>query len=253
VKTSRSFVRRGLLATVLGVGLVGVFASAASAHVTISPGEAPADGYVVLTVAFGHGCEDSPTTQLRIQMPEDIPEVAPSLEPDWTVEKVTETLDEPIDMGEGETLTERVSEVVYTANTPVPNGYYASMDMSVKLPNTPDETIYFPVIQTCESGETAWIEIPVEGEEEPEHPAPGIALTEATGGHGGGGGDEADAEAEEAVAEADAAAGDAVADEAAADSDSDDSSSNTLAIVALVVGALGVILGGVAFASSRKA
>jgi hypothetical protein len=44
-----------------------------------------------------------------------------------------------------------------------------------------------------------------------------------------------------------------VADEAAADSDSDDSSSNTLAIVALVVGALGVILGGVAFATSRKA
>ena len=48
------------------------------------------------------------------------------------------------------------------------------------------ETLYFPVIQTCEEGEAAWIEIPAEGEdgEELESPAPSITLTEAEeGGH----------------------------------------------------------------------
>ena len=49
----------------------------------------------------------------------------------------------------------------------------------MKLPDKPGETIYFPVVQTCESGEVAWIEIPEEGADEPEHPAPGITLTAA--------------------------------------------------------------------------
>ena len=57
----------------------------------------------------------------------------------------------------------------------------------MKVPDTPGETILFPVIQTCEGGaSTEWIQPTVEGEEEPEHPAPAITLTEAEGdGHGG--------------------------------------------------------------------
>ena len=60
--------------------------------------------------------------------------------------------------------------------------------LSVQVPDTPGETILFPVIQTCEGGAvTEWIQPTVEGEEEPEHPAPAITLTEAEGdGHGGG-------------------------------------------------------------------
>ena len=37
--------------------------------------------------------------------------------------------------------------------------------------------IRFPVIQTCEQGELAWIEIPAEGAAEPEHPAPTLKIT----------------------------------------------------------------------------
>ena len=52
-------------------------------------------------------------------------------------------------------------------------------------PRTPPaQTLYFPTIQTCESGETAWIEIPAEGQdpEELESPAPGVEVVAASRG-----------------------------------------------------------------------
>jgi uncharacterized protein len=39
--------------------------------------------------------------------------------------------------------------------------------------------LYFPAIQTCAEGVTRWIEIPAEGQAEPESPAPGVELTAA--------------------------------------------------------------------------
>jgi uncharacterized protein YcnI len=54
------------------------------------------------------------------------------------------------------------------------------------LPEAAGETVYFPLVQTCEVGESAWIEIPAEGQDSEELalPAPSITLTEATaGGH----------------------------------------------------------------------
>jgi uncharacterized protein YcnI len=240
---------RSLAMVVLTAAVVGLWAGAASAHVTASPGEAPADGYTVQTFALGHGCEDSPTTQIKIQMPESIPQVAPSVNVNWDVEKVMETLDEPLDTGEGEALTERVSEVVYTAKTPLPDGLRDSFELSMKMPDTPDETLYFPVVQVCETGETAWIEIPEEGAtEEPEHPAPAVTITAAEGdGHGGG---EDAAEDEAATVDAELAA-DGADEQATSDSD-DDSSSNTLAIVAIVIGVVALVVGGVGLARAGK-
>jgi copper transport protein len=51
--------------------------------------------------------------------------------------------------------------------------------MSVHVPEAVGSTMLFPVIQECEEGETAWIEETVEGEDEPEHPAPSIRLMAA--------------------------------------------------------------------------
>jgi hypothetical protein len=49
-------------------------------------------------------------------------------------------------------------------------------DITFTAPGTPGD-ISFPVIQTCQQGETAWIEPIVEGAAEPEHPAPTIKVT----------------------------------------------------------------------------
>ena len=149
----------------------------AAAHVSIEEDEVAAGSSAIVTFAFSHGCEGSPTTQVRIQMPESIPTVAPTINANWDVEKVTETLDAPIEGAHGEQITERVSEVVYTARTPVEDGFRDTFELSVTIPeDAAGQTIYFPTIQTCEAGETAWIEIPAEGQDpdELESPAPGV-------------------------------------------------------------------------------
>jgi uncharacterized protein YcnI len=166
-----------------GGGLAVALSTSASAHVSIQEDEVVAGSSTIVTFAFSHGCEGSPTTQVRIQMPESIPAVAPTINANWDVEKVTETLDTPIEGAHGEQITERVSEVVYTARTPVEDGFRDTFELSLTVPeDAVGQTIYFPTIQTCEAGESAWIEIPAEGQdpEELESAAPGIIVVAAT-------------------------------------------------------------------------
>lgn len=60
--------------------------SLASAHVGVSPDELVAGDHGVLTFSFSHGCEDSPTTALRITMPDGLASVAPTLDGDWNIQ-----------------------------------------------------------------------------------------------------------------------------------------------------------------------
>ncbi|MFV0307719.1 MAG: YcnI family protein [Desertimonas sp.] len=192
----RSFLRRLLVATpVVGIAAAAMAAGSVSAHVSIVEQEAAAGSYSILTFGVPHGCDGSATTTVRIQMPESINAVTPTRNALYEVEKVMEALDTPIEGSHGEEITERVSEVVYTAITPLPDGYRDSFELSLQIPaDAPvDEMLYFPVVQTCEVGETAWIELPGDDGAEPEHPAPGILVTAAADdGHDHDHGDEAD-------------------------------------------------------------
>ncbi|WP_341926128.1 YcnI family protein [Nocardioides psychrotolerans] len=224
--TRRTLARLGAplgAATLLTLGLAGP----ASAHVTITPSDTAAGAYTVLTVSNGHGCEGSPTTELTISMPEEINAVTPTRNPLYDVTKQMQTLDEPITDVHGNTITERVESVVYTAKAALPEGYRDAFELSLQLPETPGETLVFPVIQTCEEGETPWVEVPTEGQdpEELERPAPTVTITEAT-----------DEEiAEPAAVEAE---------------DADDS--DMLGYAGVGVGALGLLVGGTALARSRR-
>lgn len=46
-------------------------------------------------------------------------------------------------------------------------------------PDRPDETLYVPIVQICEKGESRWIEIPAAGQKSDDlkEPAPAIRLT----------------------------------------------------------------------------
>jgi uncharacterized protein YcnI len=184
-------IRLGATALTTSGLIVLASAGAASAHVGIVEDEVEAGTTALITFQFSHGCDGSPTTAVRIQMPESIPTVAPTINANWDVTKTMEVLDAPIEGGHGEQITERVAEVVYTARTPVADGFRDVFVLSVAIPeDAAGSTIYFPTIQTCESGETAWIEIPAEGQDHDdlESPAPGVAVVE------GGGDDDGHAE-----------------------------------------------------------
>ena len=197
---------------------------AASAHVTVTPSGTAAGSYTVLTFAFSHGCEGSPTTAIAIDIPESIASVSPTLNPNYTIEKVADG--------------DRTSQVVYTAITPVQDGYRDTIELSLQLPeDAAGETLAFPVLQTCEVGETNWNQVAEEGEEEPESPAPVIVVTEATGdGHGHG------AATEEAASDDHGDGHAEGAEETAATSDDSDTVARVLGIGGLVVGVVGIVL-----------
>ncbi|MCL3837343.1 YcnI family protein [Aeromicrobium duanguangcaii] len=209
--------------------LVVAAAGAASAHVSVTPSSTAAGSYAVLTFSVGHGCGTSPTTRLAVQLPEQVLSVTPTVNPNWTVEKTMEKLESPASDGHGSEQTERVAEVVYTARTPLADGLRDTIALQLPLPEKEGEKLVFPVIQTCEEGETAWTQTYEEGQDEPESPAPFVVTTAAEGdGHGHG-----DAKAQEEPAEA-------------------GTGSDTLGWAGVALGALGLVAGGVALGRTRN-
>lgn len=169
---------------VAAAALVAFAAVPAFAHVSVTPDTTAAGSSAVLTFSVGHGCEGSPTTRLEIAMPEQVFQVTPTRNALWTVMKVTEQLEEAVTDIHGNEITERISQVVYTAKIPLPEGYRDTVELSLTLPDAEGETVAFPVVQTCLKGETGWIETPAEGQdpEKLDRPAPSFAITAATGG-----------------------------------------------------------------------
>lgn len=124
----------------------------------------------------------SPTTKVAIQIPQGITAATPTINPNWSVTKVMKDLKDPITDSEGDKLTERVDQVVYTAKTPLPDGYRDTLAIQLKLPDdAAGQTLVFPTVQTCQQGETAWIQVPAKGQnpEELDAPAPSLKVTAA--------------------------------------------------------------------------
>jgi uncharacterized protein YcnI len=267
---------RARLSTVAlsAMACLALLAAPAAAHVTANPSQGPSGSYFFTEFSVGHGCDGSPTTAVSVQIPPGVVSVTPEVEPGWEIETVTGPYDEPVEL-HGEEITEGVVEVTWTGG-PLPDERLTRFGLSMKLPEgDPGETLYFPVVQQCSDGETRWIQIPEEGGEEPDEPAPGIVLTAASGGHGD---EAADADGEDSADAEPAANAGAAGDEAAADAGAADDPAATetgagaadgaalvsaaepvregtdpLAVVALVVGALALVLGAVALMTRRRA
>ncbi|MBF0815884.1 DUF1775 domain-containing protein [Microbacterium paludicola] len=157
----------------LAAGLVLAAPLAASAHVTVTPDAPVAGGYDVLTFAFGHGCDGSPTTALQIDMPDGLDSVTPTIEPGWSID---------VQRDEQNGL---VSQVTYTADEPVADDRRATIELSVKYAEDAADTLAFPVEQVCAEGSTSWSELVAEGEDphSVDHPAPTVTLGVAAAGH----------------------------------------------------------------------
>ncbi|MCW5953346.1 MAG: YcnI family protein [Propionibacteriaceae bacterium] len=222
--------RKGLLAVATAAAAAALalgLPTAAWAHVGVSGSSTAAGSSTLLTFAFSHGCGDSPTTRVAIQIPEGINAVAPSVNPGWTVEKVTASLDTPVADAHGNQANERVSQVVYTAKEPVPDGLRDAFVLSLTLPeDAAGRTLAFPTVQSCTVGENAWIELPAEGQDphDLESPAPTLSVTEAVASDHGAGHETTAAGAEQ----------------------------NPLILVTLMVATLGLLTGGLALVQGRR-
>lgn len=168
-------------ATGIGAALLLSVAVGAAAHVGVTPDKTSANSYALLSFAIPHGCEDSSTTKVAITLPTELNDAQPTVNPNWTVEKVSEQLAEPKKLPDGSSITKRTSQIVYTAKAPLAHELRDVLVLSVKLPDTPGSTLYFPTLQSCEIGQTDWSEIAQEGQDPHalEAPAPSVTVTDA--------------------------------------------------------------------------
>lgn len=149
----------------------------AVAHITIDPVQGPANSYFRAAFRVPHGCKGSPTTRVRIRIPEGVLSVKAQVKPAWTIEIVRSKLATPIDDGHGGKITEVVSEVSWSGGR-LDDAHFDEFGLVMRLPDRPDATLYFPIVQECLDGVHRWIEIPAAGRSASDYrePAPALRL-----------------------------------------------------------------------------
>jgi len=168
---------------VILVGAIVLAASPASAHISLETKQAAIGSSYKAVFAVPHGCKGSPTTRIRVQIPEGVIAVKPMPKAGWNVEAVTGKYTAEYDY-HGTKLSEGVKEVVWSGGK-LPDHNYDEFVISTFLTAglKPDSTLYFPVVQECEQGISRWIDIPAEGQagqtghdQGSKSPAPGVKL-----------------------------------------------------------------------------
>lgn len=127
----------------------------ALAHVD-AEGQTAASGVTTVTFSFEHGCADSPTTSLAIELPAGTTDVK-AQNPSGFTAAVTPG-----------TLTWSGGSIPSTA----PGTFVADM----RIVGTAGDTIFLPTIQACVQGENDWIE--KTDDPEADNAAPRITLTQ---------------------------------------------------------------------------
>ena len=166
------------LLTALAAALAG--AGAASAHVSVSSADAAAGGFGKLTFRVPNESDTASTVALRISIPEESAMASLRVQPvpGWTVTTTTADLQTPLE-SHGEQVTSYVSVVEFRAadGGGIRPGEFHEFALSGG-PFPDSAQLSYPAVQSYSDGtETAWIEPTVEGQAEPEHPAPVLTLT----------------------------------------------------------------------------
>lgn len=228
-------------ATVAAGSAVLALSVPAFAHVTVQPeGIAAKGGYAVVDVKVPNERDDASTTKVEISLPADHPiaSVMPQPVPGWKATVTKSKLDKPLTM-HGEKIDEAVSKVTWTADGKgIEPGFFQKFPLSLgALPENADQLV-FKALQTYSDKEVVrWIEVPQEGGDEPENPAPVLKLAAAE-------------EDEHGAASALAKAGKTENTAAADSGDGTDTTARVLGVAGIVIGIAGVAYG--VFAGRRR-
>jgi len=210
----------------------------AFAHVTVNPDDAAQGSFTKLTFRVPNEQDSGNTIKIDVKFPTDHPIASVSVKPKpgWTYQATTAPLATPITTDDG-TLTEAVSEIVWSGGTIKP-GEFDEFEVSVgPLPKDVD-SLKFPTVQSYDNGQdVSWIQDTVEGQPEPDRPAPVLKLTAAdeptsTGSTSSSASTSSSTSPTVAVVKKE--------------------SSNGLAVAALILGGVALIVGVVAIATGRR-
>jgi periplasmic copper chaperone A len=161
--------------------LIALLAAApASAHVFLQGKQATIGADYKATFVVPHGCAGSPTTRLRVQIPEGVIASEPAPIAGWRVETVMGKYANAYDY-KGAKVSEGIKEIAWSGGK-LPDKTRQEFAIETYLTRSlrPDTTLYFPTVQECEQGVSRWIEIPADRaahSHEGNWPAPGVKLT----------------------------------------------------------------------------
>jgi uncharacterized protein YcnI len=220
--------------------------AAASAHVSVHPNAVPAGANATLDIRVPNEMDNANTIKLQVKFPDGFIGVATQPPPGWTARVLTSKLAKPVQTDDGPIDTQ-VSEVDWNARSGggIKPGEFANFPISVALPGKAGDVLTFKTVQTYSNGKVArWI-----GPPDADQPAPTIDVTAK----GGVIQDVAGGEAGPGPLPAAAAGSQAATPAAAKTIVEKRSSDHTLAIIALVVGLLGLATGAAGLLVARRA
>ncbi len=147
------------------------------AHATLEKTENTVGASYKGVVRIGHGCNGSATTSVKIKIPEGLIGVKPMPKMGWalTINKAAYTQTYTV---HGKDVSEGVSEIIWSGGKLLDENY----DEFVFTSQVSDKvaagtTLYIPVTQICEQGETAWVETPNSQGQKLKSPAPALRVT----------------------------------------------------------------------------
>ncbi len=138
--------------------------SSAFSHVTLQDGAAAAGAGYRATLRVGHGCGASPTTGMRVIIPDGFNGAQPMPKPGWALYTRVGKLAQPYEM-HGTRYTEGILEVNWVANgveNALPAAFYDEFVLRGTTPSKPGP-LWFKVVQSCETGSNDWVEVPASG------------------------------------------------------------------------------------------
>src|SRR3954469_4389073 len=172
-------------AAALAITVVVLAATPALAHVNVDPDSAPKGGFVKLTFRVPNEEDSADTVKVDLKFDDNHPIASVAVKPKagWTVDVRKTTLKAPLQTADGQ-VTQAVSEITWSGGKIAP-GQFDEFEVSVGPLPADADVLLFPTVQTYSDGsEVSWVQQAFEGQPEPDHPAPQVKLTSATGSSG---------------------------------------------------------------------
>jgi len=232
------------LAVLLVAGAL-IAPASAQAHISLHPNTIPAGAFVTLDVRVPGEQEGAYVTKVDVLFPPGFTGVDYENVPGWSTNVIETKLATPIKEG-GETINADVSQIVWTWTGPlgkVNNNQFINFPLSLAIPgDTAGQALEFKTVQTYSNGQVVhWIDPSLTAE----HPSPRINVITKGGVIEDIAGDEAGPTAGQT------GSGQSTAPSTAATTSSSGASKG-LGITALILGALGLLVGLGALVVARR-
>jgi periplasmic copper chaperone A len=218
----------------------------AQAHISLHPNTIPAEAFATLDIRVPGEQEGAFVTKVDTRFPAGFTGVDYGDVPGWNTKIIETKLATPI-KEDGETINTQVSQIVWTWAGPlgkVNNGQFINFPLSLAIPaDATGKALEFRTVQTYSNGQIVhWIEPSLSAE----HPSPRINVTAKGGLIEEVAGDEAGPEAGQT------GTGSSTPASATPAAKSSSGASKGLGIAALILGALGLLVGLAALARARR-